>query len=515
MILLLVGFIGALLLRQTVFDDDDSTADETLEIVGAGESFELGPNDVVMEPANNIGADSFSAEPLAAEIPAEVTAPSGATAPGTTPTTLDSSGAVIVNATPAPAQGVNGRRPGLYGGTNDDTKCDAVAMIAFLMAPENRDKAEAWVKAQNADPRIIQQFGREMVVADLPQYIGELTPVVLQADTRTTNHGFKNGTSNQKQAVLQKGTAVLVDKEGVVRARCLCGNPQIPPVPTPDVPRYVKIPIIPRAVSDVPPTTVLTSGETTVPPAGSVPEPPPCRGDGCPFPYEDDYEVPEDPVGAPPPDEPIPFTLWPETPAIEASPPGDPDGPITPLEPLVVLFCGEPAAAQACIFDPQTYGLTPPPYGPDLPPPAETVPATAPAETAAPETTTPPDTTTPPATTVAPTTVPPTTAAVGSPPVLEVVSAEVLGPDGSQGCGEGARFAMFELAYSDPDGDATQDLYVNGDDNPKDPQFIESVSGDGSSGTISVNECALLGVLTYEIRDAAGNFSNLVEVPIS
>ncbi|MCC6436602.1 MAG: PASTA domain-containing protein, partial [Acidimicrobiales bacterium] len=49
---------------------------------------------------------------------------------------------------------------------------------------------------------------------------------------RVTNHGYTNGTANPLQSVLQAGTAVLVDRNGVPRARCACGNPHLPPQPT-------------------------------------------------------------------------------------------------------------------------------------------------------------------------------------------------------------------------------------------------------------------------------------------
>ncbi|MCB1017655.1 MAG: hypothetical protein KDB10_21390, partial [Acidimicrobiales bacterium] len=47
--------------------------------------------------------------------------------------------------------------------------------------------------------------------------------------TRVTNHGFRDGRATTIQTVLQAGTAVLVDRQGVPRARCACGNPLTPP----------------------------------------------------------------------------------------------------------------------------------------------------------------------------------------------------------------------------------------------------------------------------------------------
>ena len=89
-------------------------------------------------------------------------------------------------------------------------------MIDFLNA--NPDKARAWAAAEG------------ILVEEIPDYIKSLTPVVLRYDTRVTNHGYVNGRANPYQAVLQAGTGVLVDRYGVPRARCYCGNPLAPAV---------------------------------------------------------------------------------------------------------------------------------------------------------------------------------------------------------------------------------------------------------------------------------------------
>lgn len=56
-------------------------------------------------------------------------------------------------------------------------------------------------------------------------------------DTRVTNHGYRGGAATDYQAVLQTGTAVLVDGHGVPRVRCACGNPLTPAVAQRTVPR--------------------------------------------------------------------------------------------------------------------------------------------------------------------------------------------------------------------------------------------------------------------------------------
>ena len=53
--------------------------------------------------------------------------------------------------------------------------------------------------------------------------------MVLRSDTAVTNHGFSNGRATTIPAVLQAGTAVLVDEYGIPRVKCYCGNPLTEP----------------------------------------------------------------------------------------------------------------------------------------------------------------------------------------------------------------------------------------------------------------------------------------------
>ena len=111
-----------------------------------------------------------------------------------------------------------GATPGLYGGTQNNSSCDRQAMVAFLR--DNPDKGAAWAEVKGITP------------ADLAGYIFSLTPVLLRSNTLVTNHGFSNGHATTLHSVLQPGTAVLVDKYGIPRARCACGNPLTPPTGT-------------------------------------------------------------------------------------------------------------------------------------------------------------------------------------------------------------------------------------------------------------------------------------------
>jgi hypothetical protein len=125
---------------------------------------------------------------------------------------------------PASVTTVQGGTPGLYGGSRINAVCDVAQLIGFL--EENADKASAWAGVQGIE------------ASEIADFIGRLTPVILANDTRVTNHGFDNGTAPARQVVLQAGTAVLVDAFGVPRARCLCGNPLLPPVPVKKTPKY-------------------------------------------------------------------------------------------------------------------------------------------------------------------------------------------------------------------------------------------------------------------------------------
>ncbi|MER6283357.1 DUF6777 domain-containing protein [Streptomyces sviceus] len=113
-------------------------------------------------------------------------------------------------------RGVDGSAPGLYGGTRNVSSCDV----------------EKQVKALQADPAKNKVFASVAGVppSGVPAFLRSLTPVQLRMDTRVTNHGYRDGAATTYQAVLQAGTAVLVDDRGVPRTRCACGNPLTPPI---------------------------------------------------------------------------------------------------------------------------------------------------------------------------------------------------------------------------------------------------------------------------------------------
>ncbi|EPJ35966.1 hypothetical protein STAFG_6972 [Streptomyces afghaniensis 772] len=158
-----------------------------------------------------------------------------AAAPGPNPFT-DSTATTTVTPSPTPrtpesvppgdaarvSAGLNGLRslsggtPGLYGGIERTGSCDVARQIGHLT--RDRARTHAFARVAGVSP------------ASVPDHLRALTPVVLRSDTRVTGHGFRAGRALGHQAVLQAGTAVLVDDRGVPRVRCACGNPLRPPV---------------------------------------------------------------------------------------------------------------------------------------------------------------------------------------------------------------------------------------------------------------------------------------------
>lgn len=113
----------------------------------------------------------------------------------------------------------------LYGGSGDRRVCDVDALITYLEG--NADKAAAWAETLGISAGLVAQYVR-----------ASLTPSVLLYDTRVTNHGFANGRATSFQAILEAGSAVLVDFQGQPRVKCKCGNPLTPPIRAAATARY-------------------------------------------------------------------------------------------------------------------------------------------------------------------------------------------------------------------------------------------------------------------------------------
>ncbi len=122
---------------------------------------------------------------------------------------------VVSRTTVGDIEQADGATPGLYGGTGASDACDVGQLIEFLA--NNPDKSTAFASAA------------QIPASDLPTYLSQLLPVVLVTDTWVTNHGYESGQATPFQAVLEAGTAVLIDNTGAPRVRCACGNPLLAP----------------------------------------------------------------------------------------------------------------------------------------------------------------------------------------------------------------------------------------------------------------------------------------------
>ncbi len=202
-----------------VFSGGDDGGKQTATGGGGGEIF--------LQPIASAGPDPFSQSfaqgTSSSTIPPNTPITLSGNPPITAPTFTTAGGPPVTDGA-LTTTAIAGNTPGLYGGTRDQSSCDKKAMIDFLAG--NADKAAAWAKTQG------------IPVGNVGQYIDKLTPALLRGDTRVTNHGFANGQANPLQAVLQAGTAVLVDEFGTPRARCACGNPLVPPVAVSVAPKY-------------------------------------------------------------------------------------------------------------------------------------------------------------------------------------------------------------------------------------------------------------------------------------
>ncbi|WP_166487430.1 DUF6777 domain-containing protein [Geodermatophilus obscurus] len=161
-------------------------------LLGRGDT--IPPSDVVLaQPAADVGPEPF--------------AESAAAGQGEPPISL--------------AGAVSGATPGLYGGTGTNS-CNAQGLADFL--EKQPTLAAAWGTALGISVEQVRTF------------LGGLTPVTLRTDTAITNHGFRDDRAVPFQAVLQAGTAVLIDAYGEPKVRCACGNPLQPPEQQADMP---------------------------------------------------------------------------------------------------------------------------------------------------------------------------------------------------------------------------------------------------------------------------------------
>lgn len=163
---------------------------------------------VTLEAFGSPGADPFvAAEPITATAPQWVAIPPAPAGDPGDPRLVGGDTPRLYGTSPTGSTA-------LYGGSNEQSVCDPEQLVAFLA--ENPAEATAWASV----------FGRS--IDEIAGFVRSLTPVVLLRDTAVTNHGFAGGAAVARPAVLQAGTAVLVDEFGVPAVRCACGNPLLP-----------------------------------------------------------------------------------------------------------------------------------------------------------------------------------------------------------------------------------------------------------------------------------------------
>ncbi|WP_349816970.1 DUF6777 domain-containing protein [Frankia sp. Cppng1_Ct_nod] len=130
-----------------------------------------------------------------------------------------------------PPRGISGAfradTAGLYGGIHNVSTCDTKELGLDLTT--HPDRAAAWAGVLGILP------------VNIPDYLADLTPVLLQYDTYLTKYSFVDGKAQPVPAVIQAGTAVIVDKFGQPVTKCNCGNPLTQPTATAGL-RYVGTP---------------------------------------------------------------------------------------------------------------------------------------------------------------------------------------------------------------------------------------------------------------------------------
>lgn len=112
---------------------------------------------------------------------------------------------------------VSGGDAGVYGGSRDTQVCDKTVLVAFFTDTSNADARAAWADVLGLLPEQVEN------------YLDGLTGARLRWDTRLTDTGWQKQKVKTWQALLQAGTAVLVDNTGVPRVKCNTGSPLLSP----------------------------------------------------------------------------------------------------------------------------------------------------------------------------------------------------------------------------------------------------------------------------------------------
>lgn len=105
-----------------------------------------------------------------------------------------------------------GDASGMYGSPGGEgAVCDTASLVSMITRDKTR--ARVWSGLLGTTPDKIRPT------------IAAMTSLILRSDTLVMNSDYKNGKAIQYPAVLQAGTAVLVDRYGVPKVKCNCGNP--------------------------------------------------------------------------------------------------------------------------------------------------------------------------------------------------------------------------------------------------------------------------------------------------
>ena len=197
----------------------------------------LQEGEIYLEAASVAGPESFAGETFLPSGPTSTLNIPTTTIPAALTTTTARTGATTTMV-PGTVQiaSYKGDTPALYGGSKSKKLADKEGQLDFF--EQNPAKAAAFCAALNSDPTFKWSGGTQIEPSQLRAYFDELTPVMLVRDTRVTNNGYRDGKPTPRQSVLQAGQLVLVDRYGVPRVRCQCGNPLAPPKPVKTTPRY-------------------------------------------------------------------------------------------------------------------------------------------------------------------------------------------------------------------------------------------------------------------------------------
>jgi hypothetical protein len=178
---------------------------------GAGDRLNPKSGDVFLEPFGEVGPNPFTHSVALAAVPA-----------------VTGGGATGGSSTQG-LRSIAGTTSDLYGGSGSQQACDATTGVNALL--DHEDAAQAWVDALNSDSDLSWSGGSKLATEDIATYVGELTSVILLSDTRVTDHALSDGRARSFQAVLQRGSAVMVDKLGLPRVRCASFGPLAGPTP--------------------------------------------------------------------------------------------------------------------------------------------------------------------------------------------------------------------------------------------------------------------------------------------